>query len=184
MGAICILHIDAGPTVATATFAAKNMLKRPIRHAGLHNTASGNGWHCSHMQASSHLDTSVLQRCHCCRLLRPEGELWLVGLSGGQTVSTRIATGKHCCLAEISADAQLHTGAWACHNSLLPGCSGSSSVACLNARPCCGCRCLGAGAQAAARAGWWMPYTDDAVLPGHWLAASAHSSSAGGLDVL
>ena len=133
------------------------------------------------MQARPDLDTSLLQCGHCCRLLRPEGELWLVGLSGGQTVSTRLATGKKYCLAEVCG---LHTGAWACDNLVLPRYLGSPSGACLNGCSCCGCRCLGAGAQAAARAGWWMPYTDDAILPGHWMAASAHTSCAWGLDVL
>ena len=54
-----------------------------------------------HMQARPNIDSSQLQCYHCCRLLRPGGELWLVGLSGGQSVSTRLAAGKGYCLAEM-----------------------------------------------------------------------------------
>ena len=54
-----------------------------------------------HMQACPNIDISLLQCYHCRRLLRPGGELWLVGLSGGQTVSTRLAAGKGYCVAEV-----------------------------------------------------------------------------------
>ena len=37
VGAVCMSHIDAGPTICvTVNIAAKNMLQRSFRHEGLH----------------------------------------------------------------------------------------------------------------------------------------------------